>query len=272
MQPEMILKSDVLDILFENRNKAYGAYVLRKNYNDRIYQALLITLSCAALVLFLSQLNFKEQVKQTPIAIFDPTVLQPPKAPEKKKEEPKKKNSDVIKRTSQAVATAKLTKPLVVPNDKADVNIPKISDLDNKIISTSTASGIDNPGIINTQVKDTLQGNGGGKDLVDNALPTSNPDIMPQYPGGNEALSRFLQKNLRPQNDMAEEEVKVNVRFVVGFDGTISGFTVVKSGGEQFDEEVLRVLKKMPHWVPGKSNGKNVAVYYMVPVTFVTEQ
>jgi protein TonB len=64
-------------------------------------------------------------------------------------------------------------------------------------------------------------------------------------------------------------QVKVVIRFVVGKDGNLSAYAVEKSGGTAFDEEVVRVLKKMPKWTPGIQNGRPVSVYFNLPVTFM---
>lgn len=68
---------------------------------------------------------------------------------------------------------------------------------------------------------------------------------------------------------MGGEMITVHVRFAVGYDGKLQKFTVVKDGGEIFNIEEITVLKKMSEWVPGKSNGQNVAVYFTIPVKFV---
>ncbi|HEX4850891.1 MAG TPA: TonB family protein, partial [Puia sp.] len=76
--------------------------------------------------------------------------------------------------------------------------------------------------------------------------------------------------NLRVPKDVLEtgQKVKVVVKFVVDKEGIVRDFEVMEHGGNDFDEEVLRVMKKMPHWKPGMQNGRNVAVYYYLPVTF----
>lgn len=66
------------------------------------------------------------------------------------------------------------------------------------------------------------------------------------------------------------EMVSVYIKFVVGYDGKLQKFNVVKDGGEVFNNEVIRVLKKMPQWIPGKSKGQNVSVYFTIPVKFVS--
>jgi protein TonB len=95
---------------------------------------------------------------------------------------------------------------------------------------------------------------------------------MPQYPGGLKALLDYLKKNLQAPDDLeAGKEVSVKVKFVVNYNGQLEAFNVLESGGCIFDNEVLRVLRKMPRWIPGKSNGENVAVYYTVPVKFTSD-
>ena len=92
---------------------------------------------------------------------------------------------------------------------------------------------------------------------------------MPEFPGGVEGLKRYLLRNLRePEGLQPGEKVVVLIRFVVDKDGSIDEATIVQSGGH-FDQEVLRVIKKMPRWKPGIQNNRFVAVYYTLPVTFV---
>ena len=64
------------------------------------------------------------------------------------------------------------------------------------------------------------------------------------------------------------ESVSVKVNFVIGYNGKLQHFVTVQDGGEEFNKEVIRVLKKMPDWIPGKAKGENVSVYYTIPVKF----
>ena len=95
-------------------------------------------------------------------------------------------------------------------------------------------------------------------------------EIMPEFPGGQAAFTRFLSKNLRvPENSMDPgQQIRIVVRFVVGKEGEISDFVFLQTNGEVFEEEVLRVMKKMPKWKPGSQNGKKVRVYFNLPVIF----
>ena len=95
-------------------------------------------------------------------------------------------------------------------------------------------------------------------------------EIMPEYPGGEEARIKFLQDNL-VYPKIAREiglEGKVWIGFVVEKDGSLSNFTVVKEVAPVLDNEALRVVKMMPKWTPGKQRTKTVRVQYQIPITF----
>ena len=108
--------------------------------------------------------------------------------------------------------------------------------------------------------------------VVDILKPMEVAEIMPQYPGGMAALRRFLERNLsNPRELESGELISVKIKFVVGYDGKLKAFDVLQSGGEEFNAEVIKVLKKMPEWIPGKSKGQNVSVYYTIPVKFMIQ-
>jgi len=93
---------------------------------------------------------------------------------------------------------------------------------------------------------------------------------MPQFPGGPSALFEYLSKNIKYPVVAEENGVqgRVIVTFVVERDGSITDVKVVKSVDPSLDKEAQRVVKSMPHWIPGKQNGSAVRVKYTVPVTF----
>ena len=99
---------------------------------------------------------------------------------------------------------------------------------------------------------------------------------MPEYPGGEKALVKFLKINLKYPRENLEpgSQVKVIAKFVVDKNGKVTGIEIQKSGGKYFDDEVMRTMKKMQisvTWIPGKQNGKNVAVYFYLPVVFQSQ-
>ena len=95
-------------------------------------------------------------------------------------------------------------------------------------------------------------------------------DSMPQFPGGDEALIKFLGKNIRYPSPAREKKIegKVVVTFIVERDGSISSMKVLRGIGSGCDEESLRALKTMPKWLPGKMKGKEVRVQMNLPVRF----
>jgi periplasmic protein TonB len=271
MKTELILKSDILDIVFENRNKAYGAYNLRKFYDNRLMKSLAIMI---AVVTVLSAFTFIPKKK---IALdnnmFEVKTGYLPPAKEKTKETEKQK--ETAKAKEKPVNTKKDVANIVIIKDpKLADTIQTIKEKD-KIGSVNiTKPDNGNPGVIEPLTGDGGDGKGKNPEPVKPAIDINTPvyeaEIMPSYPGGVDALRKFLQRNLTNPKDMEEgEEVSVKVKFVVGYNGKLQSFVTVQDGGEEFNKEVVRVLKKMPEWVPGKSNGQNISVYYTIPVKFV---
>ncbi|WP_294721207.1 M56 family metallopeptidase [Prevotella sp.] len=101
---------------------------------------------------------------------------------------------------------------------------------------------------------------------------TDNPEMFPRFPGGNIALFEYLSKNIKFPKSKENEDVKVRVvtTFTVEKDGSITDAKIVRSQGEAFDNEALRVINGMPKWIPGTQNGKAVRVKYTLPITFST--
>lgn len=98
------------------------------------------------------------------------------------------------------------------------------------------------------------------------------PETFPQFPGGHIALFEYLSKNIKFPKSKENEDVKVRVvtTFTVEKDGSITHAKIVRSQGEAFDNEALRVINGMPKWIPGMQNGKAVSVKYTLPITFST--
>ena len=95
-------------------------------------------------------------------------------------------------------------------------------------------------------------------------------EVMPEYPGGEQAMMKFVADNVKYPQDAIDKEIsgRVLVGFVVEKDGSISDVKVVKGIGGGCDEEAVRVVNAMPKWKPGMDKGKPVRVSYMMPITF----
>ena len=275
MTGSSILQSTMLDIVFEKRNKNYAAYTLRKFYYRRLIAALFCTAGIAALLALFAvydrgalsnNISTLMPLENAYVNIKEVHLPKPkiPKPSVAKQVTPQKKL-----KTMQFLSNIKIER-----NEKLVAALGKT--LDSFVINSKTAKGDTGPTLQMIVPAEVSHGAASGMEIpkppsVDKG-PLNVADVMPQFPGGNQALHRFLQKNLQnPQTLEAGEKRSVKVQFVVDYNGQIKMFTVIQDGGAAFNNEVLRVLKKMPAWIPGKSDGKNVAVYFTVPVQFETE-
>lgn len=271
MKSENILKADLLDIVFDNRNKDYGAYELRRHYKRRMIKALgasfIIAAAMAGAVL-LSKGKAKEVIE---VADYVVKVFNEPQAAKPKAPEPKKPEAPKAPQAAKPVAQQKFVPNIQITKNEAEAEIVKEL-TDEVAIGTKNSDGQAYKGQV--IVDKPINIDEGGDELpsapaVDKETPRLTADVMPAYPGGMAALRKFLQKNLQSPNEMEEGElVSVKVKFIVGYDGKLKGFEVVEDGDDVYNKEVIRVLKKMPQWIPGKANGENVSVYYTIPVKF----
>jgi protein TonB len=252
-----ILHADLLDILFENRNKAYGAYALRKNYNHRLQWALGISLSFVFLLLIIQnygtvKIISKEpppEVTLIPVDLSKPKIPDPPKS----KVEPQRRQ---IAYTDQIKIDPNKTE---MPDKNEMVTADISSTTVEGTASTDTVQGIDQN---NSKKAEEDKSN----DKEDSHSTYSNA----QFPGGKEAFAKFLTKNLITPNELeAGEKKTVLVRFMVDAKGTISKTEVLQSDGDDYSREVIRVLAKMPKWMPAMQNGTKVATWFTQPVSFI---
>jgi periplasmic protein TonB len=275
MKTDAILKADVLDIIFENRNKSYGAYALRKFYNNRLYKALGLMLG---FVIILSSFTmFKGKTKIGLNFISDSGfTIKTVSLNEKKPVAPKVNTPPASVTPKKPVLTDMHTSIVIT---KSPVTNP-IKDLrDGAVIGTRD---IDVPsGGGSTKVIPVISGGGGVDTLavvvltkpIDKITPSDFAEVMPTYPGGMDALRKYLERNLQNPEEVEDgQTVSVKVRFVVGYDGALKNLEIVEDGGASFNNEVLRVVKKMKPWNPGKTKGENVSVYYTIPIKFTTTE
>jgi protein TonB len=266
MTNKEIMQASLLDILFENRNKAYGAYALRNEYDKRLIKSLGIGLGIVLLVVLLNFLKSSDVTNNSapnPNEGYTVSVveMEPEKEPEPEKPKEKPKGAQIDYQVFKVVEDNKVTQKL-----------PDNSDADNKIISNVTTDGPDNtqPFVANPD-----EAGDGGSKQKDPEPEEVKPSVKifernPQFPGGFEALSEFLRKNLVSPEELAVGERKVvKVKFIVGKDGTITDIMILESPGRAFDKEVSRVVRRMPKWEPAVQNDITVAVGYVLPVTFM---
>ncbi len=272
MQAKDILKSSVLDIVFDNRNKAYGAYELRKFYNNRIRKALFLTFSFMALLATLALVKANPNTAAKPKPEGIETVLA--EIEKEKPVEPVKKETVATQKVNADAFTNNLK--IVKATEKKDTVVTL---RENAVVANTTIVTNDTPSVVLVNVLPSVDPPSTGGPFVatkpepevDPSIPVANDALeqQPEFPGGKTALRRYLENHLEAPDGLEEGEKKtVMVRFIVGFDGKLQHFELLKDGGRVFNEEVFRVLKKMPQWAPGKSNGRSVAAYHTLPVIF----
>jgi protein TonB len=262
----------MLDMVFEHRNKAYGAYVLRSDSNRAIKQAMLSILSLLTVFCLgnfirenmhsgkknavgpITELNPTDVGKVTPPAAKVKPPVQPPKPPH----------------TAAAVPTIRNTEHHVVAESHVQQDsIPENRDLENIESGTTTnTTASTNMGVTD----------GTGKDQVfvvaRNVEPT--PQVygfveqMPEFPGGEKALLDFIAHNTQyPQMERDNDITgKVITQFTVNEDGTISDIQILRSPSSGFNREATRVIKMLPTFKPGRQQGRAVKVRFNVPFVF----
>jgi len=169
----------------------------------------------------------------------------------------------------EPVAAVEFPPIAIVPDNEADRNpVATQADMLNKQIATADANGKDYTGEV-VQPKAGLSSDGQDKEIIPadhSIIPNSNPE----FPGGQEALLKFLSRHLDTPGELESGEKKmVRARFKVDVDGSVSLVEIVQTGGSLFDKEVIRVCKKMPGWKPAIQNGEAVPTSYVLPVTFI---
>ncbi len=261
------------DIVFRNRNKSYGAYSLRTDYQKVISRALLIGIGLFCLAILTPMLWAKvewKKNKEITAQLIDVVIPPPPVevTPPVQPETPPPPQPE-----PQLRSETRFVEPVIVEDDKATELPPDQDDLNKASnIGTKDVVGIDEP----IPYEEPIAGKG-----TEPAQPVEVKvdekdkewvivEQMPEYAGGVAALSKFLQKNLRYPNPAANAGVsgKVYVQFVVGQDGAISKVDILKGLGFGCDEEAERVIKLMPHWSAGKQSGRAVAVKFTLPISF----
>ena len=261
MTNKEILHADLLDILFENRNKAYGAYALRKNYNHRLQWALGISLS---FVFLLSMFDFSGRKKTQDVYDYKKELtVSIVELPEPQKADPPK--STPQPKAREVAYTSKIK----IDPDVMKTDMPDKTEIDESLISTKNVDGV-----IPNNLVETGHDPGNGNETSETVTKQENPVILSEsdakFPGGKEAFAKFLTKYLITPGELeAGEKKTVLVRFMVDADGTISRTEVLQSDGEDYSREVISVLAKMPKWIPAMQNGTNVATWFTQPVSFI---
>lgn len=271
-----LISNEWSDLLFENRNKEYGAYVLRHQTGNRNLASILaILVFVAAIVSLLVIKNeYDRYVAKHTVVVYDQgmeTSNLKNKAPEVKRAEPIRRENieEVVEKIKCSI---KFVAPIIKKDDEVD---PKDEMRTQDEIMKSKVS---------ISVFDVLNGSEDGEVLKAKQMLVTEPvkpkveeykvfevvEQMPSFPGGDVALMQYLSKNIK-YPPVAEEmgiQGRVICTFVVERDGSVSDIRIARSVDPSLDKEAIRVVSGMPKWIPGRQNGQMVRVKYTLPVTF----
>jgi protein TonB len=272
MEANKILSSDILDILFEDRNKEYGAYELRKTYNKRILRALLIMFS-VALLAFLGSIvassinkgNNKPKIREVTLQDIkqdEEKKVIPPPPPPPKQEPPK-------------VEMKQFTPPKIVKDEEVQKPPPEQQELKEAKIDVVNQEGIKDLNIATpSQIDEGKQVIEVKKDDDENKI-FEKVEIEAQFPGGDAGWKRYLERSLSSfnpaDNGAPAGTYTTYVQFVVDKDGNISDVKALTNYGYGMEDEAIKVIKKGPAWTPAIQNGRKVKAYRKQPITFVVQ-
>ena len=262
MQKEFIYSDQWLDQLFENKNKLYGAYLLRKRNADNTLIAFMWAVTIyvgIGLSIFIGYKAFTFfsdavaiTIPKTDLKIVEYNPTQPPE------------NKEIQKPSTSSLSFNKN----VIPTITSD-SLLNDDDKDKSNVAIPANGGT--PG----NPSDTVD-LGDGKIAfvapIEKSKPIYGASQMPKFPGGEEAMLDWLRKEINYPYDMSRQQKQgvVYVQFVVAADGKVTDLTVLREvkDAKPLTEEALRAIKNMPDWIPGEQNGQKVAVYYTLPVNF----
>jgi protein TonB len=270
MEANKILHADILDLVFEGRNKDYGAYELRKRYNRRILMALGITAALAVAAMAGTFLAKQFKSKDSDKAIVRDVVIQnvqeeqkpPPPPPPPPKTPPPPK-----------VEMAKFTPPVIKKDEEVKKEeIPPVEKLEDTKIDVVNQEGIKDQNIATPPVVDQ------GKQVVE--APKEDPDqvftkVEIEASVDRKQWTRYLEQALQryiedaASQGMAPGQYTVQVRFLVERDGSINDVQALSDPGYGLKKGAEDVVKKGPRWAPGEQNGRKVRSYHTQPITFV---
>ncbi len=273
MEANKILSADILDLIFEDRNKDYGAYQLRKTYNKRITTALIITASVALLALLGSVLASSiDNNKNNKLEIKEVT-LQDIKQEEEKKFEPPPPPPPPVE--PPKVEMKQFTPPKIVKDEEVQQPPPPVEELKEAKIDLKDQEGIKDIGIAAPVEIDQ------GKQVIEEKKEDDpnkifeKVEIEASFKGGEGAWRKFLERNLNPNtpvdNGAPEGTYTVWVQFVVDREGAISDVKALTSHGYGMEQEAVKVISKGPKWEAAVQNGRKVKAYRKQPITFVVQ-
>ncbi len=264
-----------VDLVFEGKNQAYGAYQLRKGTGKRNVMALAVVISTIVAVFVIAYLNIQIQNAMKQDVAIETDVELSKLAQKKEAKVERKEPIQKIEVEQRVVEKVKSSVKFTAPEIKKDEDVKPEDEIksQDELAKTNTAIGT-----FDVKGNDEAEGEVlKAKEVIADEKPKEEEskvfdvvEQMPEFPGGVAALMQWINNNIK-YPAIAEEngiQGRVVCTFVVERDGSVTDIKVVRSVDPSLDREAIRVLNKMPRWNPGKQNGAAVRVKYTMPVTF----
>ena len=279
-----------IDMVFAGKNKAYGAYQLRRGTSGRNIKALLILIIAAVLIGgFLGYLVWKNKHDAELLAEYNQkmelqALKQAQEEAKKKKDQPKPKPKIEPEKVVEQVKSTKVnTVPVIKEDDKVDVN--KMMQSMDKLVQDKRTSGAEEVKGTDNATAVAAAPNVATPEQVAPLPPPApkeepKPEVkevenkiftvaeqMPSFKGN---VNQWLSTHISYPAVAAENNIqgRVIVKFVVGKDGSVSQAQIVRGVDASLDKEALRVVNSMPKWNPGMNNGQPANVWFTLPITF----
>ena len=268
------------DLVFEGKNKDFGAYVIRTESTKRHNKAVLWTLIGAIIfgLITFAYVKANQYLEERRLAdMIEQKVVPGEFAPEDEEPEPEQEileqeKPEVIE---DVLSSVKVTELQIVEDDKVRPEDEILSqdekEASDKVFSqTNVDNGQDDRMNFHTAVNEVVVEKPVEKPIEVTPEIFTAVEQMPQFPGGEAALMKFLQSHINYPPMAAENNVqgRVVVQFVIDKTGRVGEVKVVRSVDKDLDKEAVRVCKSLPKFTPGRQNGQAVSVWYTLPVTF----
>ncbi len=269
--------SEWCDIIFEGKNKSYGAFELRQSAWKRYIWAFGIVLVGVAFVACLPMIISTVKAANIYTGGMDETrtvIIVDPKTPDPIADVTKPEMPEPPK----FVEMKKFVPPTIANDDEVEEVMTGMEDLvKDKAVAIGAfevENGSKDANAIRKEFAADVVGDGAGTGKAEPDKVFVSAQFMPQFPGGEAEMYRFISENLK--YPVVDQEMgtqgRVTVRFVVTKTGEISDIQLLKGVSISCDKEAMRVIKSMPRWIPGKNNGEPVQVYFTLPIVFKLKQ
>ncbi|RLT76842.1 energy transducer TonB [bacterium J10(2018)] len=266
------------DIVFEGKNKEFGAYELRKESDARHNKAMIVVVIIIAIAFILPLIvnTVLPKADERPEDVTEQTMVNLGEAvedepePEEEQQRYEEEKPEVL--PEEVLNTVKVTEIAIVDDDKVTAE-DEVKDAD-ELKETTTAfgqsdfdKGTDDRNVLREHKDEIVVEE--KKPVEDNKVFTA-VEQMPQFPGGDGALMKYIADHLKYPPVAMENNIqgRVVIQFVVTKTGKIGEVKVARSKDPDLDKEAVRVVKTLPDFIPGKMNGQSVNVWYTLPITF----